>query len=72
MITKQHFETINDVKNKELIGELHATAIEIAKKEGFAEKGYRLVINCNEDGSQSVRHIHLHCLAGRKMHWPPG
>ena len=44
----------------------------LAKAEGFAEKGYRVVINCNGDGGQSVYHIHLHLLAGRAMTWPPG
>jgi histidine triad (HIT) family protein len=36
------------------------------------EQGYRTVINCNEDGGQTVFHIHVHLLAGRRLHWPPG
>ena len=36
------------------------------------ENGYRLVMNCNSDGCQSVFHIHLHCLGGRQLQWPPG
>jgi len=55
-----------------LLGKLSITASEIAKERGFAEQGYRLVMNCNSDGCQSVFHIHLHCLGGRQMSWPPG
>ncbi len=66
--------TINDIKPDTigLIGKLHLAAIAYAKKQGFADDGYRLVINCNENGGQSVYHIHLHLLAGRRMVWPPG
>lgn len=72
VITKEHFCTINDIEDEKIIGALCLTATKIAKKNSFAENGYRLVINCNKDGAQSVFHIHLHCLAGRKMNWPPG
>ncbi|MBI2579804.1 MAG: HIT domain-containing protein, partial [Candidatus Aenigmarchaeota archaeon] len=41
-------------------------------EEGIAESGYRIVINCNAGGGQSVFHLHLHLLGGRRMHWPPG
>jgi histidine triad (HIT) family protein len=54
------------------IGRLVVAAAAYARKEGFAEAGYRTVINCNRDGGQSVYHIHLHLLAGRQLHWPPG
>ena len=47
-------------------------AADYAKREGFADQGYRLVMNTNRDGGQSVFHIHLHLLAGRQMTWPPG
>jgi histidine triad (HIT) family protein len=48
------------------------TAKNLAAKEGLADDGFRLTINCNEQGGQSVYHIHLHLLGGRKMTWPPG
>jgi histidine triad (HIT) family protein len=54
------------------IGRLVVAAAAFARREGFAEAGYRTVINCNGDGGQSVFHIHLHLLAGRQMAWPPG
>jgi histidine triad (HIT) family protein len=56
----------------ELIGRLVLAAAAWARREGFAEKGYRVVMNCNADGGQTVFHIHLHLLAGRALKWPPG
>jgi histidine triad (HIT) family protein len=66
--------TLNDLTpdQAELAGRLILAAAAYAKREGFAEKGYRTVFNCNDDGGQSVYHIHLHLLAGRQMKWPPG
>ena len=66
--------TLNDLTpdQAELAGRLILAAAAYAKREGFAEKGYRTVFNCNDDGGQSVYHIHLHLLAGRQMTWPPG
>ena len=55
-----------------LIGKLVLAAAHWAKSQGFADDGYRVVMNCNEHGGQTVFHIHLHLLAGRHMHWPPG
>jgi len=72
VIPKEHISTPNDANNAELMGELSLAATKIAKERGFAENGYRLVMNCNGDGAQSVFHIHLHCLGGRQMTWPPG
>ena len=47
-------------------------AIEVARSEGYADSGYRCVVNCNHDGGQTVYHLHVHLLAGRPLHWPPG
>jgi histidine triad (HIT) family protein len=55
-----------------LIGRLVLAAAAYARREGFAERGYRVVMNCNEDGGQTVFHIHVHLLAGRALSWPPG
>jgi histidine triad (HIT) family protein len=54
------------------IGRLLVAASRYARDQGFAQAGYRTVINCNGDGGQSVYHIHLHLLAGRQLGWPPG
>lgn len=72
LIPKEHIATINDTNNTDIIGKLTIRASKIAKQQGFADAGYRLVMNCNENGGQSVYHIHLHCLADRKLSWPPG
>lgn len=73
-IPKKPIATLNDLETGDagLIGRLVLAATVFAKTQGFAEDGYRCVINCNRDGGQSVYHIHLHVLAGRQMHWPPG
>ena len=74
VIPKKEIRTINDLneEDKSLIGELFIVAKEIAKKEGISEKGYRTIFNCNEYGGQTVYHIHLHVLGGRRLEWPPG
>jgi histidine triad (HIT) family protein len=73
-IPKRPIATLNDLGpgDAELVGKLYLAAAAFARREGFADSGYRTVINCNDDGGQSVYHIHLHLLAGRRMGWPPG
>lgn len=74
IIPKIHIRTVNDLEpaQAELIGNLYLAAKEIAKNEGLAEEGYRLVMNCNQAGGQLVFHIHLHLMGGRQFNWPPG
>ncbi|HET8730989.1 MAG TPA: histidine triad nucleotide-binding protein [Moraxellaceae bacterium] len=74
VIPKTHYSTLNDVPADDaaLLGELVSAATTVAKDLGIAEPGYRVVMNCNADGGQSVYHIHLHLLGGRHMAWPPG
>ena len=74
VIPKRHITTINDVTEEDcgLLGHMMVTAKQLAAKEGLAEDGYRLTLNCNENGGQSVYHIHLHLMGGRRMTWPPG
>ncbi|MGY3039099.1 histidine triad (HIT) family protein [Rhodanobacter sp. TND4EL1] len=73
-IPKKPIATLNDAlaTDAELLGKLLLAAASYARAEGFAEQGYRAVINCNEDGGQTVFHLHVHLLAGRRLHWPPG
>jgi histidine triad (HIT) family protein len=73
-IPKQALATLDDATagDAELLGKLLLATADYARQEGFAENGYRAVINCNEDGGQTVFHLHVHLLAGRRMHWPPG
>ena len=74
VIPRQHISTLNDLNenNKELIGHILYVAKTIAAAEGLAEDGYRVAMNCNSHGGQTVFHIHLHLLGGRQMQWPPG
>ncbi len=74
VIPKRRIATTNDLQaqDAELIGRLFLAAREIAEAEGISEDGYRLVMNCNRHGGQSVYHIHLHVMGGRQMTWPPG
>lgn len=73
VIPKKQIATINDIEeaDKPLIGHLYWVAAQIAADKGFAEEGYRAVMNCNEFGGQTVYHIHLHVLAGKPLGWPP-
>ena len=59
-------------EHQALLGELLLVAAEIARREGFETAGYRIVINNGDDGGQTVPHLHVHILAGRRMAWPPG
>lgn len=69
IIPKKHIPTMNDVgpEDAELVGELFATAKEIAKEQGVDEAGYRLINNVNGDGGQVVYHLHIHLLGGKKL-----
>jgi histidine triad (HIT) family protein len=73
-IPKRPFATLDVVPEEEavLLGRLMLAAAAYARREGYAESGYRVLMNCNRDGGQSVYHIHLHLLAGRQLQWPPG
>lgn len=74
VIPKKHISTVLELKkeDQELIGHLFLVASRIATEKGIAERGFRVVLNCNREAGQTVFHIHLHLLGGRPMHWPPG
>ena len=72
IIPKRHIANLNGLDDVVLGGQLLQTAAKLAEQHGYAESGYRTVINCNDDGGQTVHHLHLHLLAGRAMQWPPG
>jgi histidine triad (HIT) family protein len=74
VVPRAHIATLNDLGPDDdgLVGAMIRRGAAIAAERGFADPGYRVVLNCNADAGQSVFHIHLHVLAGRQMRWPPG
>lgn len=74
IVPKEHISSANEltVENASVVGHIFAVAAKIAKEEGIAEGGYRIVNNCGEDGGQTVQHLHFHMLGGRSLQWPPG
>ena len=74
VIPRKHIATINDLQadDAEVVGKLFLAAKKIAREAGYEEDGYRVVMNCGADAGQTVSHLHLHLLAGRRLMWPPG
>ena len=70
----RHVASLEDLgpADDHLVGEMVRRASAIAKEKGYAERGYRTVFNCNADAGQTVFHLHLHLLGGRRLGWPPG
>jgi histidine triad (HIT) family protein len=74
VIPRKHVATLNELidEDDELVGEMIRRAAIIARARGIHEAGYRTVFNCNRGAGQSVFHLHLHLLGGRRLRWPPG
>ena len=74
VIPKQHIASLNDLspEHDRIVGELVRRAAAIAKERGIDAGGFRMVFNTNRDAGQTVFHIHLHLIGGRKLAWPPG
>jgi len=72
VIPTTHVGSLNDAKDATTLGRLLTFARDVAQEAGIGTKGYRVVVNTNPDGGQTVFHLHLHVLGGRAMHWPPG
>ncbi|HEU4997028.1 MAG TPA: histidine triad nucleotide-binding protein [Gemmatimonadaceae bacterium] len=72
VIPREHVASLNELKTPAMVGAMYAFAVQLARAEGLADRGYRTVINTNADAGQTVFHIHLHLLGGRRMKWPPG
>jgi len=73
IIPRRVIRTLDDVTSEDqaLLGHLTLVAAKLAKQLGLS-KGYRLVVNCNAQGGQTVPHLHVHLMGGRDMTWPPG
>jgi histidine triad (HIT) family protein len=74
LISREHVASAADLTEEHapLLARLFVVAGALARSEGIAESGYRLVTNVGADAGQSVHHLHLHLLGGRSMSWPPG
>jgi len=75
IVPKTHIANVADLTDATapaIMGRLTLMANRLAKQFGFADDGYRLVVNCGPHGGQTVSHLHLHLLGGRRMTWPPG
>lgn len=74
IIPRKHIDSLDKAgeSQERLLGHLLLTAADIARAKGFSDDGYRVVINTNRDGGQTVFHLHVHLLAGRPFIFPPG
>ena len=74
VVPKVHIATLNDLQPDDdaVVGEVVRRAAAIARERGIDASGFRTVFNTNKDALQSVFHIHLHLIGGRRLAWPPG
>ena len=74
IIPCKHLVSVSDIAEAdcELIGQIFQVAARLAREQGIANSGYRVVVNSGADAGQSVFHLHFHLLGGRQMTWPPG
>ena len=69
VIPKKHISSLIDLNEEDelVIGRIYTVINKIAKQEGIDEKGFRVVVNCGEDGGQEVKHLHFHIIGGKKL-----
>lgn len=74
IVPTRHIASVNEMQSEDapLLGELIYVAQRLALEENIAHSGFRLILNTGPDGGQTVFHLHLHLIGGRRMHWPPG
>ncbi|GAO04472.1 histidine triad nucleotide-binding protein [Anaeromyxobacter sp. PSR-1] len=74
VIPRKHIPTVNDLaaEDEALMGKLVRVAAALAKERGIDGSGWRAIVNTHHDAGQTVFHVHLHLLGGRRMGWPPG
>jgi histidine triad (HIT) family protein len=74
ILPNRHIASVAEASagDRDLLGTLLMTAAQIAAREGLTPNGYRLVVNHGPDAGQSVFHLHVHLLGGRRLGWPPG
>lgn len=69
VIPKKHISSLVDLKKEDeaVIGKIYSVINKIAEQEGILDKGFRVIVNCGEDGGQVVKHVHFHLLGGKKL-----
>jgi len=69
LVPNKLIPTVNDITSEDeaTLGRLFAVAAQVAKEQGIAESGYRLIVNCGRDGGQEVLHLHMHLMGGRRL-----
>lgn len=74
IVPKRHIDSLNALApgDDALVGEMVRRASGLAREKGYGDRGFRTLFNTNAEAGQTVFHIHLHVLAGRPLHWPPG
>jgi histidine triad (HIT) family protein len=74
VVPREHIASVADLEESHgpLLGRLFGVAADLARSEGIAEEGYRIVTNVGRWGGQTVDHLHFHLLGGRRFEWPPG
>jgi len=74
IIPRKHMVSVLDIEasDSDLIGRIFQVAGQLAREQGIADSGFRVVVNSGADAGQSVSHLHYHLLGGRRMAWPPG
>ena len=69
VIPKKHITSLANLEKEDeaVVGKIYGVINKIAKQEGILEKGFRVIVNCGEDGGQEVQHLHFHLLGGKKL-----
>ena len=74
IVPREHIASLNELApgHRAVLGDMHLLAGALARSEGIAEDGWRVVVNCGAAAGQTVWHVHMHLLGGRDLGWPPG
>ena len=69
VIPKKHITSLAEMEegDEKIVGKIYKVINEISEKQGFKQKGYRVIVNCGKDGGQEVGHLHFHLLAGKQL-----
>lgn len=72
VVPRAHVASLGEATDATTVGQVALLAAQVAREAGYGERGFRTVMNDGPDAGQTVRHLHMHVLAGRELGWPPG